>query len=578
MRLVALATLLTTACASPEGDNGTGTGGSNGTGTAGTHGGTAGSGSGSAGTGSGTAGTQGTGGSSTQGTGGSSAQGTGGSNPQGTGGSSPQGTGGSNPQGTGGSNPQGTGGSNPQGTGGSSAPGAGGMGGMTGTGGSAVGGRGGNGGAGGMGGAAGRGGTTGMAGRGGTTGTAGMTGTAGAMGSGGTGGGTPSPSKEDEGADCAVPTIPAANTAIAKLPDPFKKIDGTMVMSKADWRCRREEIKKLEEKYVYGPKPPPPQSVTGTVSTSSISVMVMDNGKSASFTATVSIPSGAAQPVPAIISYGGLAGIDMAWLTAEGVAFINFNPTSVGAEGHGHGTSQTGAFYTLYSGGSATGLLTAWGWGVSRIIDVIEKSGSTIIKPDAIGVTGCSRYGKGAFIAGVLDQRVALTLPVESGTAGVPIWRGIAKAEKGENGNPSQSLSSAYSEQPWFGDPFQPFLSNPANNPIDTHELVAMIAPRGAFIMDNPHIGELSPKYGHVAALAGAEVYKALGAADAIGYNSNVQSGTHCSVRPEWQAPFKAAVERFLKKTGTAAQTINAFSSQSGNLSDWRDWTTPTLP
>jgi hypothetical protein len=427
-----------------------------------------------------------------------------------------------------------------------------------------------------MGGRGGAGGTVAMGGRGGAGGTVGTGGSGtGGTGTGGTSTGTPS--KEDDGADCAVGTIPAANTSIAKLPDPFKKIDGTAVAAKADWRCRREEIKKLEEKYVYGPKPAPPQSVTGSVSSTSISVMVMDGGKSASFTATVSIPSGATQPVPAIISYGALAGLDMAWLNSEGVAFINFNPTSVGAEGHGHGTNQTGAFYTLYSGGSATGLLTAWGWGVSRIIDVIEKSGSTVINPAAIGVTGCSRYGKGAFIAGVLDQRVALTLPVESGTAGVPIWRGIAKAEKGENGNPSQSLSSAYSEQPWFGDPFQPFLNNPATNPIDTHELVAMIAPRGLFIMDNPHIGELSPKYGHVAALAGAEVYKALGAGDAIGYNSNVQSGTHCSVRPEWQTPFKNAVERFLKKTGTAAQTINAFSSQSGNLADWRDWTTPTL-
>jgi hypothetical protein len=54
---------------------------------------------------------------------------------------------------------------------------------------------------------------------------------------------------------------------------------------------------------------------------------------------------------------------------------------------------------------------------------------------------------------------------------------------------------------------------------------------------------------------------------------SNVQSGTHCSVRPEWQTPFENAVERFLKKTGTAAGVINAFSSQSGDLATWRDGT-----
>jgi hypothetical protein len=534
MRVVAMAALLTSACG-PAGD-GTGTGGSS---SAGTGGGAAGTG------GSGVAGTQGSAGSSNTGS-----AGTGGSNTGGSTGGTTTGTGGST------TGSAGSGVAGAQGTGGAS--GRGGNAGVvgTGTGGTA-------------GSAAGRGGVTGGAGRGGATGTAGTTGAA------GTGPGRPS--KEDEGADCTVGTLPAASTAIAKLPDPFKKIDGTMVTSKADWRCRREEIKKLEEKYVYGPKPPPPQSVTGSVSNTSISVMVMDNGKSASFTATVTVPSGGTGPFPAIISYGALAGLDMSWLTSEGIAFINFNPTSVGAEGHGHGTNQTGAFYTLYSGGSATGLLTAWGWGVSRIIDVIEKSDGTILKADAIGVTGCSRFGKGAFIAGVLDQRVALTMPVESGTAGVPIWRGIAKAEKGENGNPSQSLSNAYSEQPWFGDPFQPFLSNPSNNPIDTHELVAMIAPRGVFIMENPHIGELSSKYGHVAALAGAEVYKALGAGDALSYVSDVQSGTHCSVRPEWQTPFKNAAERFLKKTGTAAGVIKASSGQSGNLADWRDWTTPTL-
>ena len=453
MRVVVAAAALTGACAQPEGGDGTGTGGSSSTGSAGTIGSAGSSGPGAAGTtgsGGSVSGSAGSGGSTATGTGGS----TGGSTATGTGGSTATGTGGSTATGTGGSSATGTGG-NPVGTGG-------------------AGGRGGNAGSSSTGGVGGRGGNAGVVGTGGM-GRGGVTGTGGS-GTGGsaTGGSGPAtPSKEDQGADCTVGTLPAANTAIAKLPDPFKKIDGTIVTSKADWRCRREEIKKLEEKYVYGPKPPPPMSVTGTVSSTSISVTVMDNGKSASFTATVSTPERPTGAVPAIISYGGLAGLDMAWLNSEGVAFINFNPTSVGAEGHGHGTNQTGAFYTLYSGGSATGLLTAWAWGVSRIIDVIEKSGGTVLKADAIGVTGCSRYGKGAFIAGVLDQRVALTMPVESGTAGVPIWRGIAKAEKGENGNPSQSLSSAYSEQPWFGDAFQPFISNPANNPIDTHELVA---------------------------------------------------------------------------------------------------------
>jgi hypothetical protein len=368
-----------------------------------------------------------------------------------------------------------------------------------------------------------------------------------------------------------------ASPSIAKLPDPFKKIDGTEMTAKADWRCRREEIRKMAEAVAFGTKPAPPQMVTGTVSNTSITVNVTDGGKSSMFTVTVKLPSKGTAPYPAIIGYGGVAPLDTTVIDSEGVAIITYTPTDVGAEGNGHGPNQKGAFYSIYSGGSKTGLLVAWGWGVSRIIDVIEKSGSSIIKPDSIGVTGCSRYGKGAFIAGAFDQRVALTMPIESGTAGVPIWRGIAKADKGENGNPSQSLASAYSEQPWFADSFNAYTGDPTKAPLDTHEVVAMIAPRGLYIMDNPHIGELSPKYGHAAAIAGDEVYKALGFGDAVSYISDVQVGTHCGVRPEWKQPLQDNIERFLKGTGSVPGVIKAAANYTANLSDWRDWTTPTL-
>ena len=56
---------------------------------------------------------------------------------------------------------------------------------------------------------------------------------------------------------------------------------------------------------------------------------------------------------------------------------------------------------------------------------VIEQAGGSILNADATGVTGCSRFGKGAFVAGAFDQRIALTMPIESGSAGVPIFRGI---------------------------------------------------------------------------------------------------------------------------------------------------------
>lgn len=387
-------------------------------------------------------------------------------------------------------------------------------------------------------------------------------------------------SGEDLGAACAIGALPAATTN-SKLPNPFTKFDGTNVSSKADWRCRREEIRKLAEKSAFGTKPPPPEAVTGSISETQITVQVTDAGKSSSFSAKVTLPSTGQAPYPAIIAYGsGIGGVslDPDVIDSEGVAVITYDPYSVGAEGNGRGANQAGAFYELYSGGSSTGLLVAWAWGVSRLIDVIAHSQGSVIAVDALAVTGCSRFGKGAFLAGVLDERVALTMPIESGTGGVPLWRGIALGETASNGNGPQTLSSAFDEQPWFGNAFQSLTDNPTKALLDTHELVAMVAPRGLFVMDNPHIGELAPRSGHAAVLAGAEVYKALGAGENISYWSDVSSGMHCGQRPEWSAPLRDNLQKFLTKTGNVPGLIKADAEQSSNLADWVDWTTPTLP
>ncbi|RKR92878.1 cellulose binding domain-containing protein [Micromonospora pisi] len=372
---------------------------------------------------------------------------------------------------------------------------------------------------------------------------------------------------EDEGADCPVPGA-VSLTANSRLPDPFRKVNGTRISAKSEWRCRRAEIKELAERYVYGDKPRKPASVTGTVSSTSITVNVTDNGRSSSFSAGVQLPSGSG-PFPAVVVLGGL-GADTATIRAAGAAIISYDPLAVGREGTPRNNKQ-GAFYSVYGASSSTGLLAAWAWGVSRIIDVLEQSGGNILRADATGVTGCSRYGKGAFAVGVFDQRIALTMPIESGSAGAPIFRGIA----GESG--AQPLSSAYGEQPWLGDAFSSFTGNPNTLPVDTHEMVAMVAPRGLFIMENPHIDWLAARSGSVAALGGAEVYKALGAGENITYWSDVQDGTHCASRTEWRTPLQQNIQKFLLKTGNAPGAIRISSRKAGNLADWRDWQTPTL-
>jgi hypothetical protein len=394
----------------------------------------------------------------------------------------------------------------------------------------------------------------------------------------GSGGSTGNPAKpmEDEGADCTVTGLPELGslTDINKLPDPFKKVDGTRIAKKEDWRCRREEIKQLAETFAFGTKGKP-QTVTGTVSNTTITVNVSDKGKSTQFSVSFTLPTAGSAPYPAVVnldppSYRGLgAGADLNTIKAAGAAVISYDPFVVGKE-TGSRRPKQGAYYDIAGSDSTTGLLVAWGWGVSRIIDVIEQSDGKILRADGIGVTGCSRFGKGALLIGVFDQRIALTMPIESGTGGVPIWRNV-------NQEGAQTLSSAYTEQPWFGDEFTAFTSNPTKAPIDTHELIAMVAPRGLFIMDNPAIANLGPKSAHAAALAGAEVYKALGAAENITYWSDVQNGTHCAIRPEWKDPLTKNIQTHLLKRGSYTGVIKAASKATVTLSDWKDWETPTL-
>jgi hypothetical protein len=121
---------------------------------------------------------------------------------------------------------------------------------------------------------------------------------------------------------------------------------------KSDWVCRRQEILKQVNQYIYGEKPPKPDSVTGTVTTTQVTVNVTENGQNASFTAAVTVPAGRQAPFPAIVSYGGNGGVT-AIVAAMGVAVINFNQGSVGSR-------NTGIYSRLYpnntSGDLAAGL------------------------------------------------------------------------------------------------------------------------------------------------------------------------------------------------------------------------------
>ena len=130
---------------------------------------------------------------------------------------------------------------------------------------------------------------------------------------------------EDHRSECQIGNIPTSVNN-AKLPDPFMGLDGKRISSKADWKCRREEIGAMYEKLMFGEKPRKPEKVEGQKSGNKYTVTVTDKGKSASFDVTINSAGSKDKPKPALIgldqgfgSCGSLGsstnGLDIAMIT-----------------------------------------------------------------------------------------------------------------------------------------------------------------------------------------------------------------------------------------------------------------------
>jgi len=411
---------------------------------------------------------------------------------------------------------------------------------------------------------------------GGATAAGGMAGgKAGGMGGGGGSGGSapgsaPWGEVENPGADCTVtdqfPTY-AQLTANGKLPDPFTKMDGTRITNKSEWKCRRAELVKQLANYIYGEKPiPPAGSVSGTVTSSKITVSVSGGKKAVSFSVTVDM-NGATAPAPALISYGAGAP------APNGVAKITFSAI----ESSGGSGAKNGPFFDYYGSDHPAGYMVAQAWQVSRIIDLIQQDPS-VIDPHHIGVTGCSRNGKGAFAGGALDNRVALTIPCESGIGGAVALRLKEQLDPGANST-NEWPYHAISYVRWLSEvalgPFATANDAAGDNtdrlPVDMHEMMALIAPRAIYIVDNAGLSILDPKSSYVTAMAGKAIFEALGVGDHFAYQG--ASGSHCQWRTQYQAPLDAMINRFLKgNDATATGTIDTDLGSKPDPKQYYTW------
>ncbi|KAK4148537.1 hypothetical protein C8A00DRAFT_19646 [Chaetomidium leptoderma] len=382
---------------------------------------------------------------------------------------------------------------------------------------------------------------------------------------------TPAPG----GGSTGCPAIPngLGSTVSNALNDPFTFHGGGKVSSKADWTCRQAEISQLLQKYELGTLPGKPSSVTASFSGSSLSITVSDNGKSVSFSVTINNRPSGSGPHPAIINFGSFGGLPV----PAGVATINFNNDEVGQQ-QDQSSRGKGKFYDLYGSGHSAGALTAWAWGVSRIIDALELTkAQTNIDPARIGVTGCSRNGKGAMVAGALEPRIALTLPEESGAGGSGCWR-IAALQKSQGQN-VQDSKQIITENVWFSPSFNSHVNDVNSLPFDHHLLAGLIAPRPLYVMENVDMEWLGKVSTYGCMGIARKQWQALGALDRFGY-SQVGGNQHCSFPSSQQgSELNAFIGKYLLGNANAGTTsiFRSTGNQNFNIDSWSPWTVPTL-
>lgn len=170
------------------------------------------------------------------------------------------------------------------------------------------------------------------------------------------------------------------------------------------------------------------------------------------------------------------------------------------------------------------GALRAWAWGAARGLDYLESDSTVDAKH--VGIEGVSRYGKAALVTLALEQRFAFGLIGSSGKGGTTLHRrNFGEAVESLTGGEYYWMAGNYikygASEGKYGN------MNASKLPVDSHELIALCAPRPVFISYGiPEQGDarwLDHQGSYMAAVAAGPVYKLLGAKD-LGVSSDYKT------------------------------------------------------
>ncbi len=351
------------------------------------------------------------------------------------------------------------------------------------------------------------------------------------------------------GRDATAPN--AANYDEAKanpypeLPDPLRMKNGESIKSAEEWWTkRRPEIVEDFAREVYGRMPASTPKVnwevvrttsekhgSAPVTTKQL-VGHVDNASypriDVDIQLTLTTPVAAkTKPVPIIMELkfvfppdfnpelsSRLNAAALEWqqlVLAKGWGFAQIAPISVQPD---NGAGLTQGIIGLVNKGQPRklddwGALRAWGWGASRAMDYFETDSAVDAKK--VGLVGHSRFGKAVLVAMADDPRFAIAYVSSSGAGG-------AKPHRRNFGEIVENLAGA-GQHHWMAGNYIKYSGPLTWNdlPVDSHELIALAAPRPVFIGSGAaEQGDawVDPRGMFMAAAAAGPVYKLLGKRD----------------------------------------------------------------
>ena len=337
-------------------------------------------------------------------------------------------------------------------------------------------------------------------------------------------------------------------------PDALTLENGRKVATAEEWwRQRRPEIVEDFEREVIGRVPKNVPGVTWRV-TRTVAATVgalpvvarqvighVDNSADPAIAVDIKLavvtPAEAKAPVPVLMMFGGgtmpgeggfgFGGARAGGpadppstdqLIAAGWGYVSISTASIEED---HGAGLTKGIIGLTNQGRHRkpedwGCLRAWAWGAARGLDYLKTDPA--VDASHVGIEGVSRYGKAALVTMAFEPRFAVVLVGSSGAGG-------AKPYRRHFGESLENLAGSGGYH-WMAGNFlkyaaaqSTFGSRTAGDlPVDSHELIALCAPRPTFISYGlPEKGDanwLDHQGSFMATVAAGPVFRLLGVRD----------------------------------------------------------------